>query len=162
MRRKNAKERLAAVHRKIRNQRLDSLHQLSRQLVDRYDLIVHEDLKIRNMTRRPKPRPDGQGGFEKNGARVKTGLNRSIHDAGWGTLLAMVAYKAESAGRQVVVVDPRNSSRRCVACGHVEKENRHGAVFRCLGCGYEAHADVNAAQNILRAGRARQPESLAA
>jgi putative transposase len=155
-RRQKAKERVTAIHRTIANQRHDAHHQLSRQLVDRYDLIVFEDLKITNMTRRPRPRADGKGGHEPNGAGRKAGLNQSIHDAGWGTLQAMVAYKAESAGRQVIVVDPRNSSRRCAHCGHTERENRHNTAFRCLSCGHEAHADVNAACNILRAGRAQQ------
>ena len=159
---KKAKAEVRRIHRKIRNQRIDALHQLSRELVDAYDLIVHEDLKITSMTRRPKPRPNGEGGFEKNGARAKSGLNRSIHDAGWGTFLAMTSYKAESAGREILAVDPRNTSRRCGSCGHTEAGNRRGAVFRCLGCGHEAHADVNAAQNILRAGRAQQLESLTA
>ena len=68
----------------------------------------------------------------------------------------MIAYKAESAGREVIAVDPRNTSRTCSRCGHVSAGNRHGAVFRCQNCGREAHADVNAAANILRAGRARQ------
>ena len=157
-----AKAEVRRIHRKIRNRRIGALHQLSRELVNAYDLIVHEDLQITNMTKRPKPRPNGEGGFEKNGARAKSGLNRSIHDAGWGILLAMTSYKAESAGREILVVDPRNTSRRCGSCGHTEAGNRRGAVFRCLHCGYEAHADVNAAQNILRAGRAQQLESLAA
>jgi putative transposase len=161
-RRQKAKERVATVHRKIADQRRDAHHKLSRRLVDRYDVIVFEDLKITNMTRRPQPRPDGKGGHEPNGAGAKAGLNRSIQDAGWGTLQAMVAYKAESAGRQVIVVDPRNSSRRCAHCGHTEKENRHKAAFKCLVCGHEAHADVNAACNILRAGRAQQLLHLAA
>jgi putative transposase len=129
---------------------------VSRQLVDHYDLIVFENLKITNMTRRAKPRPDGKGGYEVNGAKAKTGLNRAILDAGRGDLLAMTAYKAESAGRTVVTVDPRNTSRRCASCGHVSAGNRCGAVFRCQACGHEAHADTNAAVNILRAGRARQ------
>jgi len=147
---------VAAQHRKVRNQRRDFAHQVSRQLVADYDLIVFEDLKIQHMTRRPQPRPDGEGGYEANGARAKAGLNRAILDAGWGDLLAMTTYKAESAGRTVVTVDPRNTSRRCAACGHVSVGNRCGAVFRCQACGHEAHADTNAAVNILRAGRARQ------
>ena len=155
-RRQKARERVAAHHRKIANQRRDFAHQLSRQLVNDYDLIVHENLQITNMTRRPRPRPNKEGGYEPNGARAKSALSRSIHDAGWGQLLAMTAYKAESAGRQVIAVDPRYSSQRCSECGHTSAENRRGAVFRCLGCGFEAHADVNAAVNILRAGRARQ------
>jgi len=151
-----ARERVGAHHRKIANQRRDLAHQLSRQLVNDYDLIIHEDLKIKNMTRRPKPRPNEEGGYEPNGARAKAALSRSIHDAGWGQLLAMITYKAESAGRQVIAVDPRYTSQTCSACGHVSEGNRRGAVFRCLGCGHQTHADVNAAVNILRAGRARQ------
>jgi putative transposase len=138
------------------NRRRDFAHQVSRRLVNGHDLIVYEDLKITNMTRRPKPRPDQQGGYAPNGARAKAGLNRSINDAGWGNFRAMIDYKAESAGREVIAVDPRNTSRTCSGCGHVSAGNRHGAVFRCQNCGHEAHADVNAAENILRAGRARQ------
>jgi putative transposase len=68
----------------------------------------------------------------------------------------MIAYKAESAGRTVIAVDPCNTSRTCADCGHISAGNRLGAVFRCEACGHEAHADTNAAINILRAGRAQQ------
>jgi putative transposase len=154
--RRRAVERVAAAHRRVRNRRTDTLHQLSRRLVNDHDLIVHEALAISNLVRRPRPRPDGAGGYAPNGAAAKTGLNRCIHDAGWGTLLAMIAYKAESAGRTVIAVDPRNTSRTCAHCAHVSAGNRRGAVFRCQACGHEAHADTNAAINILRAGRAQQ------
>jgi putative transposase len=154
--RRRAVEHVAAAHRHIRNCRTNALHQLSRRLVDDHDLIVHEKLAIENLVRRPRPRPDGTGGHEPNGAGAKAGLNRCIHDAGWGHLLAMISYKAESAGRTVIAVDPRNTSRRCAHCGHVAAGNRRGAVFRCLDCGHQAHADTNAAINILRAGRAQQ------
>ena len=87
---------------------------------------------------------------------AKTGLNRCVHDAGWGHLLAMIAYKAESASRTVIAVEPRNTSRTCAHCGHTSAGNRHGAVFSCQACGHQAHADTNAAINILRAGRAQQ------
>jgi len=158
-RRQRARERVGRCHRRIRNQRADTLHQLSRSLVNDYDLIVHEALRVRNMVRRPRPRPDGTGAHEPNGARAKAGLNRSISDAGWGTLVAMLTYKAEDAGRTVVAVDPRHTSRTCSACGHVSERNRRGAVFECEACGHQAHADTNAACNILRAGRARQPQA---
>jgi putative transposase len=69
-------------------------------------------------------------------------------------LLGMIAYKAEEAGRTVIAVDPRHTSQRCHACGHIEAGNRAGVVFRCLVCGHTDHADVNAARNILRAGLA--------
>jgi putative transposase len=154
--RRRAVECVAAAHRRVRSRRADTLHQLSRRLVNDYDLIVHEQLIVSNLVRRPQPRPDGAGGYAPNGAAAKTGLNRSIHDAGWGTLLAMITYKAESAGRTVIAVDPRNTSRTCAHCGHVSAGNRRGAVFECQACGHEAHADTNAAINVLRAGRAPQ------
>ncbi|HEV2993090.1 MAG TPA: transposase [Acidimicrobiia bacterium] len=154
--RRRAVERVAEVHRHIRNRRADTLHKLSRRLVDDHDLIVHEALVVSNLVRRPKPKPDPAGGYQPNGAAAKTVLNRSIHDAGWGQLLAMIAYKAESAGRTVIAVDPRNTSRTCAHCGHVSAGNRRGAVFECQACGHLAHADTNAAVNILRAGRAQR------
>jgi putative transposase len=154
--RRRAVERVAEVHRRIRNCRADTLHKLSRRLVNDHDLIVHEALAVTNLVRRPKPRPDPAGGYAPNGAAAKTVLNRSIHDAGWGQLLAMITYKAESAGRTVIAVDPHNTSRTCAHCGHVSAGNRRGAVFECQACGHHAHADTNAARNILRAGRAQQ------
>lgn len=161
-RRKRAVERVAKAHRKVRDQRRDLAHKLSRQLVHDYDLIVHEDLAIKGMVRRPAPRPNEKGGFDPNGARAKSGLNRSIYDAGWRELLSFIAYKAEEAGRMVIAVDPRHTSQRCSLCGHVAAENRHRqAEFRCLACGHLAHADVNAAINILRAGRAQQAPACA-
>jgi transposase len=114
-------------------------------------------LKITNMTRRPKPRRDGNGAYEPNGAAAKAGLNKSIHDAGWGIFLRVLSAKAESAGRTVIAVNPRHTSQRCAECGHVEAGNRvTQETFRCLACGHQAHADVNAARNILRAGLALQ------
>ena len=157
-----AVDRLAAAHRKIRNQRKNLAHRLSRELVNHNDLIVHEDLKITNMVRRPKPRKAEGDTYMPNGAAAKSGLNRSISDAGWGQLLQFIAYKAEDAGRKVIAVDPRHTSQRCSSCDHVNGENRRTqAQFRCQACGYEANADVNAATNILRAGRARQAPACA-
>jgi putative transposase len=122
-----------------------------------HDLIVHEDLKITNMTARPRPRPDGNGGHQPNGAAAKAGLNKSIHDAGWGIFLRVLSAKAESAGRTVIAVNPRHTSQRCAQCGQTAAGNRvTQAEFRCLSCGHQAHADVNAARNILRAGLALQ------
>ncbi len=156
-RRARVGERVGATYRYIRNCRADALHQLSRQLINDYDLVVHENLHIDNMVRRPKPRPTANGGHAPNGAGAKTGLNRSIRDAGWGQLIAMITYKAEEAGRCVIAVEPHNTSRTCAHCGHVAAGNRHDTEFRCQACAHEAHADTNAAINILRAGRAQQP-----
>jgi putative transposase len=162
-RRRKAVERVVGAHRKVRNQRKDLAHKLSRGLVDDYDLIVHEDLQIANMVRRPKAKPAEDGSYLPNGAAAKGGLNRSTHDAGWGQLLSFVAYKAEDAGREVITVDPRHTSQRCSQCGHIAAANRvTQATFHCRACGLQAHADVNAAVNILRAGRAQQATACAA
>jgi putative transposase len=156
-RRKKAAAKVAGLHGKVRRQRLDHAHNTALTLVREYDVIVHEDLKITNMTARPKPRPDGDGGHQPNGAAAKAGLNKSIHDAGWGIFLCVLSAKAESAGRTVIAVDPRHTSQRCAHCGHTAAGNRvTQAEFRCLACGHQAHADVNAARNILRAGLALQ------
>ena len=97
-----------------------------------------------------------------NGAAAKAGLNRSISDSGWGLLRSYLAYKAEEAGRELIAVDPRHTSVRCSSCGHIAPENRVSqAEFRCQRCGYVAHADINAACNILRAGRAQRASARA-
>jgi putative transposase len=162
MHRRRACEAVGRAHRKVANQRKDLAHRLSRRLVNDHDLIVVEALRGPQMSRRPKPRPNGKGGFDPNGARAKAGLNRSIADAGWGMLRSMLVYKAEDAGRELIAVDPRHTSTRCASCGHTESGNRVSqAVFRCRGCGHKDHADVNAARNILRAGRAQRASARA-
>jgi transposase len=156
--RRRAKETLAARHRKITNQRRNFHHHAARALVARYDLLVVENLKIRNMVRRPPPRPDPDqlGSFLPNGTAAKTGLNRSIHDAGWAQFVSILRAKAEEAGRVVIHTDARHTSDRREACGHTAKENRASqAVFSCRRCGHTVNADEHAARNILRAGLAR-------
>jgi putative transposase len=156
--RRAAAETVAARHHKIANQRADFHHKTARALVGRYDLIVIEKLKIDNMIRSAK------GTVERPGTNVaaKSGLNRSIADAGWGAFVSILKGKAEEAGRSVIDdVNPANTSQTCHRCGHVDAGNRHGIAFRCLNCGHRDHADVNAARNILRAGLA-PPTAMAA
>jgi putative transposase len=155
--RRNGRATLAARHRKVANQRHNFHHHVARALVARYGLLVVEDLKIRNLVRRPAPRPDPDrpGGFLPNRAAAKTGLHRSIHDAGWAQFVSILRAKAEEAGRVVIDVDPRHTSDRCEACRHSATENRPSqAVFCCRRCGHTANADEHAARNILRAGLA--------
>ncbi|MEV7004660.1 transposase [Streptomyces sp. NPDC093982] len=159
-----AVQKVADLHRKVRRQRLDHAHKIAHGLVRDHDFIAHEDLKIRNMSRTvaPKPDPDQPGSFLPNGATAKTGLNRSIADAGWGVFLTILAAKAESAGREVIAVDPHNTSRRCPECGHTTQENRPTQEkFLCVSCGHHAHADTVGALNVLRAGLVRRNANLA-
>jgi putative transposase len=148
-RRRAAVQVVARQHRRIANRRRDAAHQLSRTLVNGYDLLVFEDLKITNMTR------SARGTLEEPGSQVaqKAGLNREILSAAWGQLISMIAYKAEDAGRELILVNPRWTSQRCSSCGHIEAANRRSqAEFRCLACGFTLHADVNAARNTLWLG----------
>jgi putative transposase len=158
-RRRRQVEEVARLHLKIKNQRSNAAHQLSRHIVSDYDFIALEDLKITNMVRAPKGRPDPEqpGAYLPNGASKKAGLNRSIHDAGWGQFVSLLSYKAESAGRTVVSVDARYTSQACAECHYVDAGNRVSQEeFRCRRCGHCDFADINAACNILRAGRALQ------
>ncbi|WP_405088545.1 RNA-guided endonuclease InsQ/TnpB family protein [Microbispora sp. NBC_01389] len=158
-RRGKAAARVAALHAKVRRQRLDGAHKAALALVGGYDVIVHEDLRIVNMTR------SASGTIARPGRNVaqKSGLNCSILDAGWGVFLRVLAHKAESAGRELIAVNPANTSRTCSRCGHRAKDNRvTQAEFRCQACGHETHADVNAAINILRAGLALRDAAEAA
>ncbi|WP_216866440.1 RNA-guided endonuclease InsQ/TnpB family protein [Mycolicibacterium goodii] len=151
------RETVAARHRKIANRRKDFHHKQARELVARYDLLAVEDLTISNMVRRakPKPDPDNPGQFLPNGARAKSGLNRSISDAGWGQFVSILRAKAEDAGRTWIEVNPRHTSDRCECCGHAAPENRVSqAEFVCQRCDHHAAADEHAARNILRAGLA--------
>lgn len=156
-RRRKQVAKVAALHGRVRRARLDHLHKTARQVVTDYDVIAVEALRTANMTRRPKPVPDPDrpGVFLPNNAAAKAGLNKSILDTGWGVFLTLLHAKAESAGRVVIEVDPKNTSRTCHECGHIAAENRNDRTFRCVKCGHSDHADVNAARNILRAGLAR-------
>ena len=153
-----AARKVAKLHGRIRRRRADFHHKTARALITGHDVIAHERLNTGGMTKSPAPKADpGQpGGFLPNGAAAKAGLNRSILDAGWAQFLGILANKAESAGRLVVPVDARNTSRTCPECGHVAKENRlTQAKFACTACGFTANADHVGATNILnRAGLA--------
>ncbi|WP_406368502.1 transposase [Streptomyces sp. NBC_00647] len=155
-RHRRAVEKVAQLHRKVKRQRADHAHKTALALVRTYDTIAHERLSIANMVRAPKPEPDPRnpGTFLPNGAAAKAGLNRSIHDAGWGVFLGILAHKAESAGRRLIPVDPRNTSRTCPACGHVSGQNRvTQEKFECVKCGHTANADQVGALNVaIRAG----------
>jgi IS605 OrfB family transposase len=81
------------------------------------------------------------------GIRDRTG-------ASWGHVWAFrrlyeyVEYKAEVMGIEVATVDPEHTSQRCSTCGFTHADNRDGEAFACLECGYENHADYNAAKNV--------------
>ena len=142
------KERLARAREREANARATHLHQVSADLTRRFGRIAVEALNVKNMIRSAKGTPDAPGA----NVRAKSGLNRSLADVAPGRLKELLAYKATRAGGQVIEVDPRNTSRTCAACGVIDAASRRAERFRCTGCGHEAHADTNAARNILALG----------
>ena len=154
-RRARAGKLVAKAHRTIARQRRDFQQKESRKLVDRYQVIVFEDIKTSNLTRKPKPKQDENGKYLPNGASAKGGLNKSIVDAGWGTFVQLCSSKAEWAGRTLLKVDPKFTSQVCSNCGTVRKKDLSERWHSC-DCGAELDHDVNAAINILERGRRQQ------
>lgn len=151
-RRKKAVRQVAKCHRTIRNQRNDFQHKESRKLVKRYQIIVFEDLKTANLTKRPKPKQDEETGqYLPNGASAKAGLNKSILDAGWYAFTEMTKYKAACAGRVVLFVNPYLTSQLCSGCGAVVRKDLSERWHSCE-CGTELDRDTNSAKLILQLG----------
>jgi putative transposase len=150
-RRKKAVKQVAKAHRKIANQRRDFHHKHSTQLVNKHQTIVFEQLEILNLTKHAKPKPDGNGTYLPNGAAAKSGLTKSILDAGWGQFQQMCVSKAAYAGRVVLFVNPHYTSQVCSRCGTMRKKSLEERWHSCE-CGCELDRDTNAAINILRLG----------
>ena len=150
-RRSRAVKLLARQHRKVRNQRKDFHHKASRKLVDRYQVIVFEDLSIKNLTASPKLKQDENGKYLPNGAAAKAGLNKSILDAGWSTFTGITVAKAASAGRTVIFVNPSMTSQLCSGCGAVVRKTLADRWHEC-DCGTSLDRDTNSARLILNLG----------
>jgi putative transposase len=145
--RKRLRGALAKEWRRIRNQRRDFHHKTARALVDTYDAFALERLHVAAMS------ATASGTVKDPGRNVaaKRGLNRSILDAGWTQFTSILAAKAESAGRQVLFVNPACTSIDCHSCGARCTRPRQDSVV-CPAHG-ELDADLNGAGNIAtRAG----------
>ena len=145
--RRRLRRALAKEWRKVRDQRRDFHHKTARGLVDNYDTIALEQLRVAAMT------ASAAGTVEDPGRNVaaKAGLNRSILDAGWAQFTSILVAKAESAGRRVVLVHPAHTSIDCHACGARCGRPRQDTVV-CPVHG-DLDADLNGARNIAsRAG----------
>ena len=146
---KKAKARVQKIHTGIANTRKDFLHKTTTTISKNHALVCIEDLQVRNMSRSSK------GTVEQPGTKVsqKSGLNRAILDQGWGEFRRQLGYKVAWNGGMLLAVPPHHTSQTCPACGHVSQDNRQTQVsFLCVECGYENHADVVGAINVLARG----------
>lgn len=121
------------IHERIANRRKDFTHKLSRRLVNEYGIIALEKLNTKGMLHNHC-------------------LAKSIADAAWFQLVQFVSYKAEYAGRSVVLVDPRNTSKRCSRCGSLVDKSLSDRIHSCPVCGLIIDRDLNASINILALG----------
>lgn len=126
--RRKAVNRVRTIHEKVRLQRRNFCHRLSRRLVDSHPIIAVENLNLKGLCR----------------AR----LRKSVMDAGWAIFLNQLERKAENAGRKVVRVDARYTSQTCPQCGAVKKKSLSERVHRC-DCGCVLDRDVAASRVIL-------------
>ena len=122
--------KVARVYEKIVSQRNDFLHKLSRHYANNYSFISVEKLNINGMTRNRY-------------------LARSIIDASWSRFIRMLEYKAESAGIQVMKVDPTGTTQKCSQCGSIVRKSLAMRTHKC-SCGFVADRDYNSAINILK------------
>jgi putative transposase len=143
---------VARLHRKVAHQRSAYQWKSAHKVVRTADAVVHEDLNIKGMKSRCKPKKQ-KGRFLPNGQSAKRGLNRSISDAAWGELFEKIAWLGAKSGKPVLPVNPRHTSQECSTCHHVSKDNREGEKFLCEVCGHIDHADTQASRTIL--GRAK-------
>lgn len=113
----------------IRNSRRTYLHQVSRKIINDYDIVAIENLNIKGL--------------------ILGNLSQNIQDAGWGILFKMLRYKAERAGVRLIEVDPKNTSQLCSGCGAMVPKDLKVRTHGCPHCGLVLDRDVNAARNIL-------------
>jgi putative transposase len=151
---KKTYQKVALHHEKIRRSRNAFNHKLSTKVVREYSGIVMEDLKIQNLSRKPKAkkREDGNG-YEQNGAKRKAGLNKSFADSALGDLISKIETKCKDTDREFVKVAAHHTTVDCSNCGAKIKKALSQRTHRCTECGYEDGRDSNAAKNILLKGR---------
>ncbi|MGB3560759.1 MAG: transposase [Geitlerinemataceae cyanobacterium] len=128
--RRKTVNRLAKAHKKVADTRKDFHFKTAKKLLNSHDRVAHEKLNIKGL--------------------AKTRMAKSIHDAGWGQFLSILATQAENAGLLTVAVNSRNTSQNCSNCGTKVPKKLKDRIHSCPKCGYTADRDVNAAVNILK------------
>ncbi len=139
---KSAKKHLRRLRRRESRYQRDINHVISRHLVQKA-LVGQKALAIENLS----------GIRERTQATVRKTQRYERLSWAFAQLRGFIAYKCEAAGIPLIIIDPRNTSRTCLACGHCAKENRRNqSEFLCVECGFQANADFVGSVNIRRKG----------
>lgn len=139
-RRKKAVLAVRKVHAKVQRSRRDFHFKVASKLVTEFEDIAVEDLNVKGLQR----------GW----------LSKQVSDCGWGSFVEILVAKAESAGRQVIKVNPNGTSQRCSGCNEVVKKGLHVRVHNCPHCGLVLDRDTNASLNVKRLGLSLRREDL--
>ena len=131
---KKAKAKLSESYEKVKNQRKDFAHKVSRMYVNTYDQIIVEDLNIKQLKEH----------------KFKS-TRKSVSDVSWNQFISFLTYKAESAGKSLIKVNPKNTSQICSFCGSYVQKDVSVRLHTC-NCGLSLDRDYNAALNILNRG----------
>ncbi len=147
---RKTQRKLNSLAKKVANQKKDLYHKISTQLTNKFDLIVVEDLRVKNMSKSSK------GNEVTHGKRVKqkSGLNRTILNASFYQFVSMIQYKTTMLNDKLFVkVNPQYTSQECSNCGNIDKANRPKQdKFKCISCGFETNPDIQASKTILKRG----------
>jgi len=129
-----AKMKLARAYEHLANLRRDLYMKLGKYFAEHYDVVVMEDISVKQLV-------------GKSGRRMRMRL----HDVALHELRGIVKYQVEKYGKEVVLVDPRNSSKACAKCGYVKDDlTLSDRVFECPRCGWTADRDYNSTLNHLK------------
>ncbi len=145
------KSKIAKLHQHIARARLDFQFKLAYYLFGQCDVLISEDLKLKNLTRRAQPKIDNDGTWLPNNQSAKSALNKSMLDAAHGQFIQVLKFVAWKLGKTVKEVNPNGTSQHCWSClNRVAKElkDRWHSCF----CGEECHRDDNSAKLIKRIG----------
>jgi len=134
------KDKVSRIHHKIKKIREDFINKTTTEIINNYDIICVEGLKIKNMTKKKK-------GIGKRGK----GANRAMLDQGWGEFVRQLKYKAEWHGKTILVVDTFfPSTKMCSGCGNIkDKMKITERIYQCEKCGLEMDRDLNAGHNLM-------------
>lgn len=131
--RRRANKVVTRIHERIVNKRYNFIHQEARKIVNKFGIICVEKLEVKSMLKNRY-------------------LAKSIFDVAWTQFADILSYKAEEAGRQLIAIDPQNTSQKCSQCGTIVKKKLSTRWHKCPVCGIQIHRDLNASLNILAMG----------